>query len=239
MKSILFSREWPINDYISLYIPTVGQVIENEESFTEAVSILTANPYDMMVQLDDSGIDFTKINDFELFCLMFSRLREIDTRILLGNLDLSKFDTAINPQNENVVLYDQENNIVIDRIIYSQIKQSVCKMMFIEKKQKKPGNEEARKFMIERARAKQKRAQRQQAQQTDKSSIEEVIIGLVNTEQFPYDYETVQNITIYQLYCSLNQISHKIKYDNTMHGYYAGTVKFEDIKMEDRTWIMS
>lgn len=69
--------------------------------------------------------------------------------------------------------------------------------------------------------------------------LEDYIVALVNTEQFPYNYKTVRDISIIQFYASLNQISHKIKFDNTMVGYYAGTVKLDDISESDRSWILN
>lgn len=108
-------------------------------------------------------------------------------------------------------------------------------MLHIEKNNKKPGNEVTRDYLIERERKRQARAKNKQKD----SPLEKYIIALVNTEQFPYNYETVRDISIYQFYASLNQIAHKIKYDNTMAGYYAGTIKFEDLAPADRTWIQN
>lgn len=210
--------------------------MEDPDGYFEMISCIIATPYDLMVMLDDMGIDFTKINDFELFCLLFTKLQQSDTRLVFGDLDLSKFKTAISEQNNELVLRDEENDITIDKAIHHQIQQAICKFLMIEKKPKTPANEDARKFMIERARKKLKRQLREK-KGNEPSSIESVVIGLVNTEQFPYNYKTVLGITVYQLYASLGQISHKINYENLMSGYYAGTIKYEDIKQEDRSWL--
>ena len=52
-RSLLYCREYPVTDHISVVIPTVGEVIDKESDYYTQVSILTATPMDYMVQLDD------------------------------------------------------------------------------------------------------------------------------------------------------------------------------------------
>lgn len=236
MAGLLYAREHRINDFITINIPTVGEVLDNEDTYNEIICTIIGTPYDMMVQLDDAGIDFTKINDFELFCLMFSNLQELDTSLVFKNLDLKGFRTAISEQNGNVVLWDEATGATIDLAIHHQIAAFVRNMLKMKRETKRPGNEEARKYMIERARVKQKRMKRKR-QET--SQMEEFILALVNTEEFKYNFETVRDITIYQFYASLHQVTHKIRFDNSMTGYYAGAIKFEDLPKEDRSWIQT
>ena len=234
--SLLYARDHRINDNITIKIPTVGEVLEDEDGYYDAVCSVVATPYEMMVKLDDIGIDFTKITEFELFCLMFNGLKEIDTSRVFGDLDLSKYHTAIDKKTSKTVLWNPENDSVIDWCIHGEIAAFLRRILFMEKDDKKPGNEEARKYMIERARKKMKRRQRD-AKPEDFSRIESALVALVNTSEFHYTYETVRELTVYQFFASLRQIAHKIKFDNTMIGLYAGTVKLDDLRMEDRSWI--
>ena len=236
MQPILFADSIRINDAISIQIPSVGAVWANEDNYFAAVSSFISTPYDMMVQLDDAGIDFSKIDSFELFCMMFGGLQSIDTSMILGDLDLKKFTLAKNTKSDEVVLYDEQDDIVIDKAIHTEISNCIRRILQIKRNDKKPGNEEGRKYMIRIARMKQKRQMRL-AKSKDTSQLEDIIISLVNSSEFPYNYETVKDISIYQLYASLNQTQHKIQFDNTMHGVYAGTVKLDDLKQEDRTWV--
>lgn len=90
-RHLLYQKDYPINDYIRVMIPTVGEVLENEDNYYSMVSMLTAMPIDMMVQLDDIGIDFTTINEWELFLLLFNSLKEQDTSLIFGDFDLKPF----------------------------------------------------------------------------------------------------------------------------------------------------
>ena len=200
--NLLYEKSHKINDYISIKIPTLEEVIENEEEYFGIISMIVATPYDLMVQLDDAHIDFSKINDWELFCLLFKDLQTRDLSLVFDNLDLREFDAAVNKQNGNVVLLNRKTGAVIDRAIHDQICRFLRNLLGIEKNVKKPANEEARKFMIERARVKLRRRMRQK----HKSELEKYIVALVNTSEFPYDYESVLKITIYQFYGSLRQI---------------------------------
>ena len=54
--------------------------------------------------------------------------------------------------------------------------------------------------------------------------LEKLVVALVNRPEFKYNYEQVEDLTIYQFNKSFEQIQHKIVFDNTMVGVYAGTV---------------
>lgn len=235
MPKLLYADRYNINDKIYVRVPTVGEVLDNEDKYFEIVYTIIATPYDLMVQLDDNGIDFTKISSFELFCLLFGHLKELDTSLVFGDLDLSKFNVAMNTQNGNYVLRDEENDITIDRAIHGQICACLRKLLNIPKTEKLPGNEEGRIYMLEKAR---KKAKRKKKKQPD-SQIEDLIVALVNTAEFPYDYMSVKDISIYQFYSSLKQITHKVKFDKTMIGVYAGTVSFDKLNMDERSWILT
>lgn len=237
MKSTLYTRKIRITDSIIVRVPSVGEILEDEDRFNESVFSIIATPYEMMVHLDDAGIDFTKISEFELFCLRFDAIKNRDMSLIFEELDLSRFVPAVNPENGEIILADPETNIVIDRCVHRMICDCLRKVLNMPKDDKRPGNEEARKYMLDRARAKLKRRMRQKDKQ--QSQIENYVIALVNTEQFPYNYETVLDLTIYQFYASLKQIIHKVQFDNTMIGCYAGTVKMSDLKPKERSWIQT
>lgn len=101
---------------------------------------------------------------------------------------------------------------------------------------KRPANEEAKKFMIERARIKQKRERRKSKIKTT-TQLEDLIISLVNTAEFPYDYRSVLDLTIYQFNSSLYQIIDKVRFDNLMIGCYAGTIDTDKLSKDELSWI--
>ena len=154
-RNLLYQRTIDINDKIHLVIPTVAEIIEDEDNYYGLVNLITAMPVDMLVQLDDLGINFAEINDYELFLfLVFPTLQQTDTSMIFGDLDLSKFNYAKNEETDMIVLVDSENDIVIDRPIFTKIAMTLRKIHNLKKDNRKPGNEEAQKYMLERARKK-------------------------------------------------------------------------------------
>ena len=231
--NLLYKTEYHINDKIKIVIPTLRDVLANEDLYYQLVYLLTAMPIDMMVQLEDIGVDFEEINDYELFLLMSPSLTELDTSLIFGDLDFSKFSLVLNKETEMFVLRDQESGAVIDRAIQGQIAAVLRKIHGLEKNYRRPGNKEAREYMMTQARKKIKR----RAKRNEDSSIEQMIIALVNTEQFSYRFDNVLDLTIYQFNESVKQIVRKIDFDNKMHGIYAGTLDAKHISQSELNWL--
>ena len=233
-RNFLYNRNIPINDKIAVYVPDVGEILKCEDEYYSMVSLFTAMPVDYMVQLDDEGIDFTAINEWQMFLLFFNSLKSRDTHMVLGDLDLKKFEIGVNEQNGHVVLVDTENDIRIDRSIHGMIADALRKIHHLEKNRRKPANGDAKKYMLERARKKLKRRQNR----VEDSQLESLIIAMVNTKQFKYDFEGTLELSIYQFNESVRQIIKKVDYDNRMYGIYAGTVNAKDLNPEDLNWLI-
>ena len=117
--------------------------------------------------------------------------------------------------------------------LHGQIAVALRKIHHLEKDNRKPANGEAREYMIERMRKKLRR----RGMRTTDSQLEELIVALVNTEQYHYGFEGTRELSIYQFNESVRQVIKKIDYDNKMHGIYAGTVSAKDLSQDDLNWL--
>lgn len=233
-KSLLLSRSIPLNDFLSVYIPTVGEILSfGDREYYQMVTTLVSSPYDLMVQLADMGIDYEQITDFELFMLLFQSLQDKDMSLVFPGLAPSLLKPARNSQNGETVLWDAENGVVIDELVYNGICDGLRKIHFTEKPKYRAGNREAKEFLIERTRLKQKR----QAQKPYRSFLEDLVVAMVNTEEFKYDYERVMDLSIYQFNASVRQIQRKINYNHLMSGCYFGTVDIKKIDQRELNWL--
>ena len=187
IRHLLYERELKVNDDISIVIPTVREVLEQEEEYYGLVSLITATPYDMMVQLDDLGIDFREISDYELFLLSFEAIKSADTHLVFGDLDTTGFERMVNTHNGTLALTNKKTGLVIDMAIHYQICEALRAIHHLKKNIKHAGNVEAKDYLLERARKKLKRRRKK----AEASQLESLIIALVNTEQFPYKLEEV------------------------------------------------
>ena len=232
--NLIYRKGFQISNGINILIPTVGEVIDQEDSYYELVQLLTAMPIDFMVQLDDIGVDFTTITDYDLFLMLFPGISGKDTRLIFGDLDLSRFERCINQETGMEVMYDMEDDILIDRLVQTQIANTLRKIHHLEKNIKKPGNEDAREYLLRRAREKAKRKRKRGGEE---SQLEQLITAMVNTEQFKYDYEGTKDLSIYQFNESVRQIMKKVDYDNRMYGIYAGTVDPKKLSQDELNWL--
>ncbi len=232
--NLLYQRRYAINDKIGVIIPTVGEIVDCEDEYYDMVSLLTAMPIDLMVQLDDMGIDFTTINEYELFLTTFLLIRTLDTHLIFGDLDLTKFEYCKNNQNGQTVLYDEEHEIMIDQAIHRKIAAILRTIHHIEQDRRKPANVEAKEYMLKRAREKASRRKTK----VENSQLEQLITALVNTGEFKYNYETVRDLTIYQFNQSLKQIVHKNNYEHKMNGIYAGTIDPKGLSQDELNWLI-
>lgn len=232
--NLLYKDAYKINDSISIYIPKVKDIIEHESEYYSMVSTITAMPIDLMVELDDIGIDFTLISEYELFLLVFNSIASSPySSLIFGNLDLSKFELAKESNTGNPVLIDIENDIVIDKLTYYEISNVLRKIHNIKKDIRKPGNEEAKKYLLERARSKRNKNKNRH----EDSQLESLIVAMVNTEQYKYNYDTTKELTIYQFNECVQQITKKIDYSNKMYGLYTGSINIKDLKKDDLNWL--
>ena len=233
-KSLLNATSVDIVPNLSIRIPTVGEILEDEDKYYGIVSSLTATPFQYMVQLDDMGIDYTQITDYQLFMMLFPMYAKSDLSLLFGDLDTSDFGIYINQEDNSQVIYSPNNNIIIDELIYNDLADTIRKINLFEKVKSKPGNESARKYLLEKERKKQKR----NAKKPKEPYLEKLVIALVNTSEFPYNYETCMDLSIYKFNQSFKQIQQKITFDNTMIGVYAGTVDTSKMTNKDAlSWI--
>lgn len=214
------------NTKLSIRIPTVGEILDNEQHYYNLISSLTATPYQYMVQLDDLGMDFREITDYQLFITVFPSFAKEDISILFGDIDLSDITIYKNNKNDTLLLYSRKNDIIIDEFIYSKIVECIRKINVLKRENRTVGNDEAKENRIKIERKRQKR----NVNKPYEPYLEKLVIALVNRPEFKYNYEQTENLTIYQFNQSFKQIQTSIAFDNTMIGVYAGTVDTSKLK---------
>lgn len=240
-RSLLNQSSVQITDQLSLRIPTVGEVLDNESIYFSLVSIITSTPFQYMVQLDDLGIDYTQITDYQMFQLFFPVYAKQDTSIIFGNLDLSDIGMYHDHSTNLDVLYSPNTDIKIDEFVYVQMAKTMRQINYIKYERKKPKGENTKKYLLEKERRHLKNLERTRKRNEYKQSeFEKLVVALVNNNQFKYNYESVRNLSIYNFYQSFHQIQHEINFNNVMRGVYAGTI--DSNKLQDRSclsWIKS
>ena len=234
MTNLLYARTIPVDNEITIHIPTVGEVLDSNGLYDTIVSTITATPRDLMVELDDLGIDYNEIEEYDLFLMLFQSLKTIDTSLLFSGVDFKPYEIAVG-ENEEVILLNKDTGNYIDKFKYLYLCDTMSKINFLKRNNKKAGNKAAKDYLIQKERKKKKRAKRKR--KSDENPLNNLIISLVNSAEFKYDYQSVLDLTIYQFNASLHQIISRVSFDKLMIGVYAGTVDTSKMSPKSLSWI--
>lgn len=235
-KYVVCGEDYIVNEHIRLHNPTLEEIISEvgEEKYLQFVSLMIMRPYDDMVALDDAGINYMDCTDYEVFLRNYKVITPEYSRIVLGDIDLTKFKIAVNDQNGNIVLMEQESGIVIDELIYSTIASYIRKINFISAKvEYDAGNETMRRYLIEK---KRKELKKKKKKKSSSSFLANVMSLLCSVDGSKYNYQTIRDIKISQLYdCyyRINVIEERRNYLNVM---CSGMVKMENKDSSRLNW---
>lgn len=212
--SLLGRKTYKVSDRVVVNIPTVGltrgENAEDESEFWSEVSLFTVSSYDMVCELDDIGIDFSTMSDYSLFVMLFSaqrdyRLEKGSRDLLFAGIDL--WELRLEQDNGKIVLVDCDGNIVIDEDIYNAVSRLVVYMTGHKKpKRRKFGNEITKKRWIEGERRHKKNMNKKPKSDNEGGVLDGIILRLVCNANFPYNFETVNDVTLFDLIYSLKQI---------------------------------
>ena len=217
---------------ITLLQPTIGDIANyNEVEYFSMAQTLAATPSSMKVALDDMGLDYMKVEDFQLFMMLCQSMTPDKTKPLLGDLDLTKFKPYQLKDTEEVVLANGEvdesgNPIIINQIIYDILTTYIRKMHGFKKQVDKAGNAITRKVLIDEDR---KAAQRNK-DKPQKSFLVPLVSSLQGRQGYTKDY--ICNMGLYEFMNQINRVQIIVQADAALGGMYSG---FVDTKKMDKT----
>lgn len=236
-KHCIAGRTYYVNQYIKIYSPEVYEVIDfGEDNYYRVLNLFVRKPYDIAVELDDNGIDYQSITDWDLFVDTASQIPIEYSCILFGKFDFSKLKAYVNDEGTKILVNQENPDIVIDEAIYRIIVTYLRYIHFIsEKVEYDVGNSIAKKFLLERMRRKQKKVLKDYLSGKKKrhSQLADMIKFCVNNAGFKYNYETVMNMKLNLLYESYFFLVHGDERRSVMYGVYNGTV--DTSKMHDKS----
>lgn len=229
---LYFGDDYVINDHIVITQPTIGEIIGyGEASYFSTVHTLCAIPSDMKSQLWDMGLDWEEVQDFELFMMLVQTLTPDRTRILFGDLDLSKLRPFKNNQNDTIVLADKENGVIIDEAIYLRIVSYLRKLHNITPKIERAKNQYTKRVLIDEDRRKIE----QNKNKPFKSYLLPLISAVKVRQRYTRDY--VRNMGLYEFFNDVSRLQILVNADHLMTGIYSGNVDMKKIKKEELNWM--
>lgn len=260
MISLLNKKEFLIRDWLIIKIPSLGEYKEGKHSYDieKIVSLFTMTPSVYMLELEDMGIDFTTLTDYEFFLRQFfsmfvlpnhtnqlietgelpeeERMKVIHSDVLFKDTDFYK--CFIIERNGEKIICDPHGKLIIDKYIYMQTSSAICEIFSIKKYKRKPANDIAKQYILEREREKAQRAKKRKTNEFQ-NALDGEIVALVCHPGFLYNFETIKDLTIYDFNVCVKQIVKKEQYDNYMLGAYAGFggLKLDKIGEDKLNWL--
>lgn len=224
--SLIGRKSYKYNDNITISIPTIKQIRGNNESdeqrFWSEINIFIQTPSDMISELDSVGIDFEKISDYDLFIFLFAMKKNESSHGLSFFDNLCLWDLEVVNYDNRIVLVDEFNNVIIDNEIYDDLSQIISIIIGHKKTQKKKfGNSFAKKKRIEQDYKKKERMRNRNKEECS-NVLDGIILRLVCNSNFPYNFETIENVTIYDSIYSLKQIDKDIQVTDLLQSRLVG-----------------
>lgn len=217
-------KDFVVSEHIRLRQPSLDEIYEyGEREYYSMVYNLTATPQNMKSELWDmkNRIDYTQVTAFWLFCYMLHWLYPQEkTRIIFGDLDLTKFEITKREDNGEMALVQDidGDTVMIDECTYMVIMDFIRQCHNITKDEQMPANESTKMILIDDAREERKNRNKEEYH----SQLKNLISSMINCEEFKYNHEEVWDMKIYAFMDSVKRIL-KIKNANLLlQGAYSG-----------------
>lgn len=218
--------------------PTLGDVVKcGEQKIMSTVGIFTTNTTQYRALLWERNIDWNEITDFELFCILYRGLDQDVVTLLFGDgVDFSKFEPkSINLTGEpQVVLYNQEDNVVINETVYYLISDYLRDAFNMHPENEYTEDRFMKKWWIEKDK---REAARKQDKPKESFTMQPLISACINHPGFKYNLQTIRELTICQFYDSVRRLQLYESATAVMKGMYSGMIDSKKIKPESYNWM--
>lgn len=222
-KLLLIKGEpYRITNKVVVNNPTLGEIAKfDEDRYWSLLSQLCATSFDHRLFLEEAGVDYLTIDDWQMFYNSCRALKDEDTQILLPDIEFSKLRPAVVNDSGEVALVDENMEIVINEFVYYELVDFIRKCHGIERNYKIPGNKVARQIYMREAREARERALRNK-NKSGESYLEPLISALCNSQGFKYNFDTVWDLPIYTFMDATRRIQKIKSADCLMKGMYGG-----------------
>lgn len=219
---------------ITIYEPTIGDILTfGEKKFYSTLNTFVTNPTSNRVMLWDNGLDWNKLSDFDLFLMLYKSLQEDSAKLLFGEIDFTKFNlnkisSGESEDEVSFVLYNQEQNYLIDEKTFNTMSAYLRTMFNIFPKVEKAKGKTTKEWMIMEDRQEMKRNKDKEY----KSNLLPLISSCVNHPGFKYKTSELKEIHIMEFMDSVQRLQ---VYESTtalLQGRFSGMI--DTSKIDDK-----
>ena len=230
---LYFGDDYVVNDKITLMQPTIGQIVDyGEAQYFSMIHTLTAIPSDCKAMLwDQMQLDWTQIEDFELFTMFSQTMTPDKTGIIFGDLDFSKMKPYRHPQNDEIVLADKETGIIIDKLIYMRIMTFLRKLHNITPKPERAKGKRAKQAMIDEDR----RNREFNKDKPFRSYLLPLISSIKVKQGYTRDY--VRNMGLFEFFDDISRAQVIDSANHLLNGAYCGMADLSKVDKTNFNWM--
>ena len=229
---LYFGDPYVINNNITIFQPTVGEIMKyGEKKYYSMVHTLTAISSDMKSQLDDIGLDYEQVEDFQLFMMLAPTLSQESTSILFGNIDFTKLNIYENPENGLPMLANKETGLKIDALIYERIVNYLRKVHGLKKKVEHAANRRTKMVLIEE--------DRRNIELNKNKPYKSFLTPLVSSVKVRMGYtkDYVRDMGIVEFMDDVQRLQIINNADALLHGMYSGMIDTKKINKNEINWM--
>jgi signal recognition particle subunit SEC65 len=238
----LSTRYISISHNLYIYIPTLREIDNCIEElgidYYSLVAMICANPKDYAVQLDDMGLKYTQISSYELFNILFSiyinnEKEKSKLKIIFGDKSDLNLHIQESEINNSYIWCNEQGETIIDEFTHLKIEETLRSITGLQKDLGKAGNS----LQYEREIKKKRKLLDRPKNNQGLSFLDRQIVMVVNSGLTVYDYNTILDMTLYQLNQSVKQIPRTKELDYMKQSAYVGMFDISKIKNEDLSLI--
>lgn len=228
-----FGYDYTTKNGIVIRQPTIGEIIDvGEKEFYEVLNVFVANPTSFRLPLWKMGIDWCKLTDFELFCILYQNINPEVCKLFLPECKINEYKVyseQLDEETSDVVLYNPETESIIRNIDYLEISQYLRTMFNIFPKIEYAAGKVTRESIIWEDEQKAKR----EKDNVYTSSLLPLISSCLNHPGFKYQKCDLKKVGICEFMDSVNRLQ---IYENTralLQGSMSGLVDCSKISKEN------
>ena len=240
---LYFGDKYQITESIAVTQPTLQQIIDYGESdFFSMIYCFIGNTTYRRLSLWQSGIDWNRISDYELFCNLFHMLSVDKTSVIFGDIDFQKFDlykledvelpqdppdkklTAAEKRNKSFIefelqhiFYNADQDISITAEDYKKIASVLRAMVHMYPKTEYTVGKTSKELIIQEELNKIARAEHEQSE-TQSSILLPLVSFCVNHPGFKYKTSELKDVHINEFMDSVRRLQ---VYEST-HALFSG-----------------
>ena len=230
--TVWMGEPYVINDKISILQPNLREILNfGERQYFSVIQTLCSTSSNLKSQLADAGIDWETVEDFQMFMMLAPSLNREQTYLVFGDMDLSKFKIFENKKNGEPVMVDQDNDIIIDRLIYMRIVEYLRKVHGLTRAHDVTKS----KFVHDMAIEMEREEMETNAKKPYKSFLWPLISSVKARQGYTKQY--ILDMQIYELVHEANRLQIIVQSDALLQGSYSGMVDTKKIPKESFNWM--